>query len=144
MQLDCIMMQCSRSAALITYDYLLTVRREANLFWRQKINAASILFFVNRYFAVVYYVGLAYYRCLVLPFPVSRYYQLTKSKSSCSHLMVYVGVGGCNMELGLNTYVDLVVEYMTTWTLRSGIWSTFRGQVCLTSISCWVIKRNSC
>lgn len=73
MQLDCIMMQCSRSAALITYDYLLTVRREANLFWRQNISAASVLFFVNRYLALIYYVALAYYRGLLLPYPVSRF-----------------------------------------------------------------------
>ncbi|KAM5539501.1 hypothetical protein V8D89_006953 [Ganoderma adspersum] len=54
---------------LIGYDYILTIRREARLFWKPKVNAASLLFFVNRYLAVFYYVGLAYYRCLDLPFP---------------------------------------------------------------------------
>ncbi|PIL22801.1 hypothetical protein GSI_15496 [Ganoderma sinense ZZ0214-1] len=58
-------------AALIVYDYLLTVRRESLLFWKRRVNAASILFFANRYFALLYYVGLAYYRCLSLPYPVS-------------------------------------------------------------------------
>ena len=57
-------------AVLIAYDYLLTIRRESRLFWKRKVNAASLLFFVNRYLAVFYYVGLAYYRCLDLPFPV--------------------------------------------------------------------------
>ena len=57
---------------MIAYDYVLTVPREARLFWKPKVNAASILFFVNRYLALVYYVALGYYRSLVLPYPVSR------------------------------------------------------------------------
>nr|VWO99384.1 G protein beta subunit Gib2 [Ganoderma boninense] len=55
-------------AALVGYDYLLTVERESRLFWRRKVNTATILFFANRYLALLYYVGLAYYRCLSLPF----------------------------------------------------------------------------
>ncbi|KAM5539494.1 hypothetical protein V8D89_006946 [Ganoderma adspersum] len=58
-------------AALVGYDCLLTVRRESRLFWKRRVNTASILFFVNRYIALVYYVGLAYYRCLSLQFLVS-------------------------------------------------------------------------
>ncbi len=62
-----------RFAALVGYDYLLTVWRESRLFWKfeRRVNAATVLFFVNRYFALVYYVGLAYYRYLSLPYPVS-------------------------------------------------------------------------
>ena len=60
------------SAALVGYDYLLTVRRESRLFWKRRVNTASILFFVNRYIALVYYVGLAYYRCLLLELSVSH------------------------------------------------------------------------
>ncbi|PIL22788.1 hypothetical protein GSI_15483 [Ganoderma sinense ZZ0214-1] len=61
-------------AALVGYDYLLTVQRESRLFWKRRgVNAATILFFVNRYTAVIYYVGLAYYRCLSLPLLVQYY-----------------------------------------------------------------------
>ncbi|KAI1794906.1 hypothetical protein LXA43DRAFT_854068, partial [Ganoderma leucocontextum] len=50
-------------AALVGYDYLLTVRQESRLFWKRRVpNTATILFFVNRYLALVYYVALAYYR----------------------------------------------------------------------------------
>ena len=57
---------------LVAYDYVLTVPREARLFWKRKMTAASFLFFANRYLALLYYVGLPYYRCLNLPFPVRR------------------------------------------------------------------------
>ncbi len=57
---------------LVGYDYVLTIRREYRLFWKRKVDGASILFYANRYIALLYYVGLAYYRCLALPFPVSR------------------------------------------------------------------------
>ena len=66
MQLD-----LSSSTALIAYDYVLTVRREYILFWKRRRNLASLLFFTNRYLALLYYVGLAYYRCMFLPYPVS-------------------------------------------------------------------------
>ncbi|KAM5539505.1 hypothetical protein V8D89_006957 [Ganoderma adspersum] len=59
-------------AALVGYDYLLTVQRESRLFWKRRANAATILFFVNRYVALVYYVGLAYYCCLALSYPDCR------------------------------------------------------------------------
>ncbi|KAI1794903.1 hypothetical protein LXA43DRAFT_1091493 [Ganoderma leucocontextum] len=42
-------------AALIGYDYLLTVRQESRLFWKRRVNAASILFFANRYLSLFYY-----------------------------------------------------------------------------------------
>nr|VWO99376.1 Aspartyl proteinase [Ganoderma boninense] len=59
-------------AALVGYDYLLTVPRECRLLWkRRRVNAATILFFVNRYTALLYYVVLAYYRCLSLTVPRS-------------------------------------------------------------------------
>ncbi|KAM5539508.1 hypothetical protein V8D89_006960 [Ganoderma adspersum] len=58
---------------LVGYDYVLTIRREARLFWKRKVTAASFLFFANRYLALLYYVGLAYYRCLDLPFPTQDY-----------------------------------------------------------------------
>ena len=66
-------MQLSRSSptALIAYDYVLTVRREYILFWKRRKNSAWLLFFTNRYLALLYYVGLAYYRCMFLPYPVS-------------------------------------------------------------------------
>ncbi|TBU24074.1 hypothetical protein BD311DRAFT_672579, partial [Dichomitus squalens] len=55
--------------ALISYDYILTVQRESRYFWKRRVNAASLLFFINRYLALFYYVGLVYYRCLSLPYP---------------------------------------------------------------------------
>ncbi|TBU41593.1 hypothetical protein BD309DRAFT_867975 [Dichomitus squalens] len=55
--------------AWVGYDYLLTVGRESRLFWRRKVNAASILFYTNRYLALFYYVALAYYRIIPFPFP---------------------------------------------------------------------------
>ena len=64
-------MRNSCSVALVGYDYLLTLRRESCLFWKRRVNAATVVFFVNRYVALVYYVGLAYYRSLSLPYPVS-------------------------------------------------------------------------
>ncbi|KAI1794911.1 hypothetical protein LXA43DRAFT_93312 [Ganoderma leucocontextum] len=82
------------AAALIGYDYLLTVGRESRLFWKRKVNTASILFFVNRYLALFYYVALGYYRSLVLPYPVSRLW-LTNFLSPLSAL----GVSGCDIEL---------------------------------------------
>ncbi len=66
------MMQCLRPPAWVGYDYLLTVRRESRLFWKRKVTAASVLFFANRYLALLYYVVLAYYSRLVLSYPVSR------------------------------------------------------------------------
>ncbi|KAM5539500.1 hypothetical protein V8D89_006952 [Ganoderma adspersum] len=59
-------------ATLIGYEYLLTVRRESCLFWKRKVTAASILFFVNRYLALIYYVGLAYYSLANLSYPACR------------------------------------------------------------------------
>ncbi|PIL22786.1 hypothetical protein GSI_15481 [Ganoderma sinense ZZ0214-1] len=56
-------------AALIGYDYLLTIERESRYFWKRKMGAPSLLFFANRYLALFYYVGLgmAYYRCQSFP-----------------------------------------------------------------------------
>ena len=34
---------------LLAYEYMITFDREVNLFWRQKITMASILFGINRY-----------------------------------------------------------------------------------------------
>ncbi|TBU35432.1 hypothetical protein BD311DRAFT_647831, partial [Dichomitus squalens] len=62
--------------ALIGYDHLLSVSQELRLFWKGSINVASILFFTNRYLALFYYVGLAYYRHLSLPSPVQNYISL--------------------------------------------------------------------
>ncbi|KAM5539492.1 hypothetical protein V8D89_006944 [Ganoderma adspersum] len=82
-------------AALIGYDYLLTVKREYQFFWQGKIGVPSLLFFVNRYLAVFYYLGLgmAYYRCQ--SFPVSlilepgdchaqEWYSVLHEYSSCT------------------------------------------------------------
>lgn len=69
--MNCVVARGSNLAALISYDYILTVRQEARLFWKRKVNASSILFFSNRYLALVYYVGLIYYRTATLPYPVS-------------------------------------------------------------------------
>ncbi|KAH9939063.1 uncharacterized protein BXZ73DRAFT_44259 [Epithele typhae] len=38
------------------YDYTITFSQEVDLFWRRRINGASILFFVNRYVALVVYI----------------------------------------------------------------------------------------
>ncbi|KAM5539138.1 hypothetical protein V8D89_007195 [Ganoderma adspersum] len=55
--------KCKRNGlpAWVAYEYLLTVWREYLLFWKQKVTVASVLFFVNRYIAVVYYVGFPDY-----------------------------------------------------------------------------------
>ena len=38
--------------ALLAYEYIVTFEREVNLFWRQKITVATVLFMVNRYLAL--------------------------------------------------------------------------------------------
>ncbi|EJF59423.1 hypothetical protein DICSQDRAFT_34614, partial [Dichomitus squalens LYAD-421 SS1] len=41
------------------YDYLTTFQQELALFWRSRPTLSSILFFFNRYLAIVYYIGMA-------------------------------------------------------------------------------------
>lgn len=42
--------------ALIFYEYCITFEQEFILFWKRKPNSASILYFLNRYFYLVYTV----------------------------------------------------------------------------------------
>ncbi|KAM5540064.1 hypothetical protein V8D89_006204, partial [Ganoderma adspersum] len=62
-------------AALIAYDYVLTLRREVNLFWGRRVNTSSMLFYAVRYLAIAYHVGLVHFRTETVPYPVckSRY-----------------------------------------------------------------------
>ena len=46
-------MQC---AALIIYEFLITLDTEVRLFWGREITGASVVFFVNRYMMLVYAV----------------------------------------------------------------------------------------
>ncbi|KAI0722599.1 hypothetical protein C8Q76DRAFT_782821 [Earliella scabrosa] len=50
--------------ALLAYEYIVTLDREVNLFWTQKITMASVLFIANRYIAL--FVNLMY-----LPYDVT-------------------------------------------------------------------------
>ncbi|KAI0794741.1 hypothetical protein C8Q74DRAFT_1250388 [Fomes fomentarius] len=43
--------------ALLIYEHIVTFDNEINLFWRGKLNAASILFIANRYLALLTNVG---------------------------------------------------------------------------------------
>ncbi|TBU58956.1 hypothetical protein BD310DRAFT_906268 [Dichomitus squalens] len=47
------------TATLVGYDYLTTFQQELALFWRSRPTLSSILFFFNRYLAIVYYIGMA-------------------------------------------------------------------------------------
>ena len=38
---------------MVFYEDVLTIGREAELFWGQRITAASVLFFLNRYFTLI-------------------------------------------------------------------------------------------
>ena len=42
--------------ALVIYEYLITLRREAQLFWRGKWTGATVLFFFNRYLSLIVYI----------------------------------------------------------------------------------------
>ena len=44
------------SPVLIFYEYVITFRREVKLFWRLKVNGASVLFFMNRYIVLIIYI----------------------------------------------------------------------------------------
>ena len=54
------------------YEHIVTFGFEIQLFWGREVTGAAILFFANRYLALVYYVALAYYRCLSVPDQVSH------------------------------------------------------------------------
>ena len=45
-------------SALILYDYLTTFDAELELFWTRKLSGPSLLFFVNRYLGIVYYIAM--------------------------------------------------------------------------------------
>ena len=46
--------QCLRLVTvLLFYDYMLTLDKEARLFWKRKISGASLLFLFNRYLTVL-------------------------------------------------------------------------------------------
>ena len=40
--------------AYVAYDYIITLDREIELFWRAKTSVASVLFFANRYSSLVF------------------------------------------------------------------------------------------
>ncbi|TFK89490.1 hypothetical protein K466DRAFT_486714, partial [Polyporus arcularius HHB13444] len=48
---------------LLIYEYVITLRREVDFFWKRKLTGASVLFFLNRYLPLVVnavsFVGLA-------------------------------------------------------------------------------------
>ena len=48
----------NRVSALILYDYLTTFHQELELFWSRKFSGPSLLFYVNRYLGIVYYVAM--------------------------------------------------------------------------------------
>ncbi|PIL22794.1 hypothetical protein GSI_15489 [Ganoderma sinense ZZ0214-1] len=90
-------------ATWIGYDYILTVRRESRLFWNRKMTAASILFFVNRYLALVCYVGLAYYSRADLPYPYGVFF----------HAIAHGDCSGTGFIRGGQILADMVVIGVT-------------------------------
>ena len=42
--------------ALVFYDYVITLDHEINLFWKRKFTGATILFLLNRYLLVLFYI----------------------------------------------------------------------------------------
>ncbi|TBU38175.1 hypothetical protein BD309DRAFT_1023060 [Dichomitus squalens] len=44
------------TATLISFDHLITIQQELDLFWKKRVTLSSILFCFNRYTAIVYYV----------------------------------------------------------------------------------------
>ena len=42
--------------ALVIYEYLITLRRETQLFWRGKWTGATVLFLFNRYLSLIVYI----------------------------------------------------------------------------------------
>ncbi|PIL22795.1 hypothetical protein GSI_15490 [Ganoderma sinense ZZ0214-1] len=108
-------------AALVGYDYVLTVQREARLFWKRKVTVAAILFFSNRYLALFYYVGLAYYRCLNLPFPgceIQDYIDI-----SLRYLEYFPWAGSIFIRGGqiIGDAVVIAVTWKATWHARSEV-----------------------
>lgn len=45
-------------AAMLAYEYVITLDQEVNLFWRRKKNGATVLFLLARYLALLSYVVL--------------------------------------------------------------------------------------
>ncbi|KAI0788066.1 hypothetical protein C8Q74DRAFT_1196326, partial [Fomes fomentarius] len=41
---------------LLLYEYLITISAEVDLFWRRKWTGASVLFFLNRYVSLLYFL----------------------------------------------------------------------------------------
>ena len=41
---------------LLIYDYLITIERDVTLFWGRKITGATVIFYTNRYWNVLYYI----------------------------------------------------------------------------------------
>ena len=44
------------TAAMVLYEYIVTLGDEVDLFWKRKISSASIIFFLNRYLTILGYV----------------------------------------------------------------------------------------
>ena len=44
--------------ALIGFDHLTTLQQELELFWRKNFDWSCILFFINRYVALIYYIAM--------------------------------------------------------------------------------------
>ncbi|RDX52918.1 hypothetical protein OH76DRAFT_134940 [Lentinus brumalis] len=62
---------CSISASvLLFYDYLLTLDKEAGLFWKKKISGASLLFLCNRYLTLLTRVSATVDLCQYVPWAV--------------------------------------------------------------------------
>ena len=49
----------TQTLALVGYDYITTFQRELRIFWRRRLSVPSLLFFFNRYLAIIFYIGMA-------------------------------------------------------------------------------------
>ncbi|EJF59418.1 hypothetical protein DICSQDRAFT_172019 [Dichomitus squalens LYAD-421 SS1] len=46
------------TATLVGFDHLITFQQELELFWSRRLNLSCMVFFFNRYVAVIYYVAM--------------------------------------------------------------------------------------
>lgn len=60
-------------AAVVIYDWSLTFPDEIRLIWRNKLTRAKVLFLVNRYFFIIFYIIQAAAYLLAMSNAVSKY-----------------------------------------------------------------------
>ncbi|KAI0744806.1 hypothetical protein C8Q76DRAFT_13360 [Earliella scabrosa] len=117
----------SATFALLLYDYILTLPREIEWYWRGRLSWASTLFFLNRYGVMLSHLPIMY-----------KYYSGDSDSSSCEQLQLYHGAvsmvsqGIVSLLMVLRTYalynfdpkipilfttITLIGGTVTTWAL---------------------------